>query len=200
MTDGHRHQGLDPDQAWQELLTGNRHFASGARRNPRQSAARRAEVVAGQRPFAAVVGCSDSRVPPEVVFDCGLGDLFVVRTAGQVLDDAGLGSLEYAVDHLGTRLVVVLGHGSCGALTAAVQGGEPEGHVARLMERLRPVVEAVAGRPGDVLDNAVDENVRREVARLRRLEPVLARLVESGQVRVVGARYDLRSGVVAAVE
>lgn len=190
----------DAKRVWQELLTGNRLFAAGARRHPRQSATRRAELTTGQHPSAVVIGCSDSRVPPELVFGCGLGDLFVIRTAGQVLDDAGLGSLEYAVEHLGVRLVVVLGHSNCGAVAAVVEAAPAAGHLSRLLERLGPVVAAVAGRPGAVLDNAVDENVRSEVARLQRLEPVLRGLVDSGKVLVVGARYDLRSGIVTQVK
>jgi carbonic anhydrase len=193
-------QAPDADRAWQELLSGNRRFAAGACRHPRQSVARRAEIVAGQHPFAVVVGCADSRVPPEILFDCGLGDLFVLRDAGNVLDEVGEASLEYAVEHLAVRLVVVLGHSGCGALTAVIEGAPVEGHLVRLVEHLQPAVARASARPGDVLDNAVVENIRSEVARLRRLEPVLAGLVASGQVRVVGARYDLSSGLVTAVE
>ena len=189
----------DADQSWQELLTGNRRFAAGAPRHPRQSVARRAEIVAGQHPFAVVVGCADSRVPPEILFDCGLGDLFVLRDAGNVLDEVGEASLEYAVEHLAVRLVVVLGHSGCGALTAVIEGAPVEGHLVRLVEHLRPAVERAAAKPGDLLDNAVVENLHSEVARLRRLEPVLAGRVASGQVRIIGARYDLGSGLVTQI-
>lgn len=190
----------DGDRFWQQLLAGNRLFAAGARRHPRQTVARRCELAAGQHPFAIVIGCSDSRVPPELVFGCGLGDLFVIRSAGQVLDVAGDGSIEYAVEHLGVGLVVVLGHTHCGALTAAVNGAKASGRVAPLLAKLQPPVAAALKRPGDALENAIDENVRQEVARLRRLEPLLAGLVASGKLRVVGARYDLRTGLVAPVE
>lgn len=191
---------FDPTQILADLLEGNRRYASGAALHPRQSAERRAEVLPAQHPFAVIIGCSDSRVPPEVIFDCGLGDLFVIRTAGHALDDAGYGSIQYVVEHSSARLIVVLGHSDCGAVNAVIHSVQAPGHLGTLIARLRPAVEAAAGRPGDLLPNAVAENISRTVAHLRTLGPVLADLVASGKVSVVGAHYDLKSGLVTLVE
>ena len=150
----------------------------------------------GQHPFAAVLGCSDSRVPPEVVFDEGLGDLFTVRVAGNVATDDVVASLEYAVAHLGPKLIVVLGHERCGAVDATMKGGAPEGHLAALVDRIKPATDAVKGKPGDTLDLAVRQNVANVVKQLRATQPILAKDVASGAVKIVGARYDLDSGLV----
>lgn len=154
------------DEAMQRLKDGNQRFAADKATHERQHADRRAEVAKGQKPFAIVVCCSDSRVSPEIVFDQGLGDLFVVRTAGNVVDDVGLGSIEYAVEHLGTRLVVVVGHTECGAVSAAVSGGEVHGHLRAVVEAIKPAVEKVKGQAGDPVDNAVRANVRETVKHL----------------------------------
>jgi carbonic anhydrase len=190
----------DAVEAWRTLLAGNRRYASGVGHHPHQSPYRRAEVLPAQLPFAVIIGCSDSRVPPEIIFDCGLGDLFVVRTAGHALDDAGYASVQYVVEHLGVQLIVVLGHSGCGAVKAVIDRVESPGHLGILIARLRSAVEAVAGRPGDLLGNAVDENVSQTVAHLKTLEPVLADLVATGKVSVVGAHYDLETGLVTLVE
>ena len=121
--------GITGEQALQKLMEGNARYASGNTSHPDQSMERRYELVAGQHPFAVIVGCSDSRIAPELIFDQGLGDIFVIRAAGQVLDDVAIGSIEYAVEHLGVPLVVVLGHDSCGAVTATLEGGEVAGHL-----------------------------------------------------------------------
>jgi carbonic anhydrase len=186
--------------AWEALLTGNRRYASGAGHHPRQSAYRRAEILPAQHPFAVIIGCSDSRVPPEVIFDCGLGDLFVVRTAGHALDDAGYASVQYVVEHLGVQLIVVLGHSGCGAVKAVIDRVEAPGHLGILIARLQSAVDAAAGRTGDLLHNAVTENVGQTVAHLRTLGPVLADLVGSGKVSIVGAHYDLETGLVTVIE
>ena len=191
---------LSPDQALQELLAGNRRFASGAGIHPRQSPYRRAEVAPAQYPFALIIGCSDSRVPPEIIFDCGLGDLFVVRTAGHALDDAGYASVQYVVEHLGVQLIVVLGHSGCGAVKAVIDRVEAPGHLGILIARLQPAVDAASVRTGDSVHNAVIENIRRTVAHLKALEPVMADLVAAGKVSVVGAFYDLETGLVRPVE
>jgi carbonic anhydrase len=190
----------DAAEVWQTLLASNRRYASGAGHHPRQSPYRRAEVLPAQDPFAVIIGCSDSRVPPEIIFDCGLGDLFVVRTAGHALDDAGYASVQYVVEHLGVQLIVVLGHSGCGAVKAVIDRVEAPGHLGTLIARLRSAVEAAAGQPGDLLDNAVAENVGQTVAHLKTLEPVLADLVAAGKLSVIGAHYDLESGLVSLVE
>ena len=150
---------MDAALVWQALLAGNRRYASGAGHHPHQSAYRRTEVLPAQHPFAVIIGCSDSRVPPEIIFDCGLGDLFVVRTAGHALDDAGYASVQYVVEHLGVQLIVVLGHSGCGAVSAVIDGVEAPGHLGILIARLQSAVEAAAGQTGDLLHNAVIENV-----------------------------------------
>jgi carbonic anhydrase len=191
---------MNAAQAWEALLTGNRRYASGAGHHPRQSAYRRAEVLPAQHPFAVIIGCSDSRVPPELIFDCGLGDLFVVRTAGHAVDDAGYASVQYVVEHLGVQLIVVLGHSGCGAVKAVIDRVEAPGHLGILIARLQSAVDAAAGRTGDLLQNAVTENIGQTVAHLRTLPPVLAGLVAAGKVSIVGAHYDLETGLVTLVE
>ncbi len=180
-----------------ELVNGNRRYASGKPEHERQTKERRSELANAQHPFAVVVGCSDSRVPPEVVFDQGLGDLFVVRVAGNVVDQAALGSIEYAVEHLGASLIVVLGHERCGAIKAALDGVGLDGHIGALAAELSPAIKTARSMKGDdLLDNAVRANVLRVVDELETSEPILAELVHDGKLEVVGARYDLDTGEV----
>jgi carbonic anhydrase len=193
-------KGVAPQEALKRLREGNERYVAARLAHPNQTAECRTRVAGGQSPFAVVLGCADSRVPPEVLFDQGLGDLFVVRVAGNVLDDAGLGSLEYAADHLGVHLLVVLGHERCGAVDAALKGGEAEGHVKYLVRALKPAVAAAKGKQGDALDNVVRANVALAVKQLRASKPVLAELVEHGRLKVVGARYDLDTGSVEVIE
>jgi len=188
------------DEALTRLKAGNERFVTGKLIHPNEGADRRTEVAKGQSPFAIIVGCSDSRVGPEVVFDQGLGDLFVIRTAGNVVDDVALGSIEYAADHLGAPLILVLGHTRCGAVSAAVAGGHAPGHVASVVEKIKPAVDETKGKPGDALENAVRANVRHVVNQLRNSAPILSGLVKSGKLRVVGACYDLDTGRVASLE
>jgi carbonic anhydrase len=186
--------GIDPDTALARLKAGNARFVSGELSHPNQSPARRTKLAEGQRPFAIILGCSDSRTAPEVVFDQGLGDLFVVRTAGNVVDDIALGSIEYAAEHLGASLIVVLGHENCGAVKATLDGGKLSGHLPAIAKAIRPAVKASANHQGDALDNAVLENARLEAQRVARSKPILRKLVDEGKVRVVAARYDLDTG------
>lgn len=180
-----------------ELVEGNRRFVTGHLEHARQDKERRDELAKSQHPFAVIVGCSDSRVPPEVVFDQGLGDLFVVRVAGNVVDDASLGSIEYAVEHLGASLVIVLGHERCGAVQAALDGKALPGHIGAIGAALSPAIaEAKAQRGGDPLDTAVRANVRRIVRQLTGAEPLLAHAAHEGELEIVGARYDLDTGEV----
>lgn len=183
-----------PDAALARLKAGNTRFVSGNLAHPHQSPGRRSELKDGQHPFAIILGCSDSRTAPEVVFDQGLGDLFVVRSAGNVVDDVALGSIEYAAEHLGASLIVVLGHENCGAVKATLDGGKLPGHLPAIAKAIRPAVKASANRPGDALDNAVLENARLEANRVAHSKPILRKLVEEGKVRVVPARYDLHTG------
>jgi carbonic anhydrase len=191
---------IGAEQALQRLKDGNQRFATDKATHERQQSEHRAEIAKGQKPFAIIVCCSDSRVSPEITFDQGLGDLFVVRTAGNVVDDVGLGSIEYAVEHLGPRLIVVVGHSECGAVSAALSGGEVHGHLHAVVAAIKPAVEKAKGEPGNPLENAVRANVRETVKRLEGAGPVLADRVKAGKLKVVGGCYDLKSGLVKPVE
>ena len=188
--------GLNAEQALQNLRDGNKRYVAGVPLHPHQSAQRRAEIAKSQHPFAMILSCTDSRVPPEVLFDQGLGDLFVVRTAGNIVDDVVLGSLGYGAEHLGVSLIVVLGHERCGAVDAAVQGGEAAGHIGKLIECIRPAVERSKARAGDPVHNAVRANVELVVSQLSTSDPVLSEMVQHGKLLVVAARYDLDTGAV----
>jgi len=191
---------VPPVAAWKKLAVGNARFATGHTQHPNQTRDRREEVAKGQHPIAVIVACSDSRVSPELVFDQGLGDLFIVRVAGNIVDDNALGSIEYAVEHLGARLIVVVGHEKCGAVAAAVASDHADGHVDSIVKAIQPAVVKAKAEQGDVVDNAVKENVRQVVAEIRTSEPVLEKLVKSGKIGVIGARYDLDSGRVQLVK
>jgi carbonic anhydrase len=183
-------------RALQALIDGNGRFAAGASVYPRHDPARRSEVAAGQHPCAAIVTCSDSRVAPEIVFDQGLGDVFVVRTAGSLLDQLGTESLEYAAAHLGVPLIVVMGHSGCGAIEAAVQGSGMHGRPSVIASALAPALEAAKGRAGNPLSAAARENSRMIAEILESREGVLKTLVDGGELSIVGAFYDLERGTV----
>jgi carbonic anhydrase len=187
---------VGPDEALKRLLQGNARFVSGhlTHAGPEQIAEARGAVAKSQNPIAVIVGCSDSRVGPELVFDQGLGDLFVVRTAGEVVDSAALGSIEYAVEHLGSPLIVVLGHERCGAVAAAVAGAKEPGHIAAVLKAIEPAVKQTKGKPGDPVENAVRAQALDVAKQLQDAKPILAERVQSGKLKVVAARYDLDSG------
>jgi carbonic anhydrase len=185
---------LSADDALKKLIAGNERYVRAKMNHPDESLARRKELATGQHPFAVILGCADSRVSPELLFDEGLGDLFVIRVAGNIADDAVLGSIEYAVEHLGTKLIVVLGHEKCGAVTAAVEGGKPPGHLAALTAAIAPVVDAAAKQPGDKIHNCVIANARRVARQIRESEPVLKEYVNGKGVKVVAADYELDTG------
>ena len=187
---------LTADSMLAELKAGNEHHVRHQYQHPHETATRQRELTNGQHPHAQILGCSDSRVPPEIIFDQGLGDLFVVRVAGNVATDTELGSLEYGAEHLHIPLIVVLGHESCGAVTAAVQGGEVEGHITALVSLLKPAVEKSQGLPGDPVANAVRANVKLVVAQLRASGPILSKLVTEGKLKIVGGVYSLETGKV----
>ena len=184
------------NQALQALIDGNKRFAAMKPAHPNQDKGRRDEVKGGQKPFAVIVGCSDSRIPPEILFDQGIGDLFVIRLAGNIVDDTALGSIEYAADHLGTRLIVVLGHSKCGAVTATAQGGEAHGHIGRIVQLIIPALERAKGKPGDLVDNAIRENALLVTAAIASSKPILSKMVEKGKIAVVPLYYDIDTGVV----
>lgn len=187
-------------QVLRRLIASNRRYAAGRARNPNQTPEVRQQLAEGQQPMAVVITCADSRVSPEILFDRGLGELFVIRVAGNIASDAVIGSVEYAVEYLGVQLIVVLGHSSCGAVTAAVQGGEAPGHLIRLVEAIQPAVDRVEGREGDRVENAIRENVVMVVEQLRASEPFLDKRVTGGELEVVGAYYNLETGLVELQE
>lgn len=183
--------------ALRRLLAGNRRYVDG-RAGGRILAVRPAEVAGAQHPYAMVLGCVDSRVPPELVFDCGVGELLVVRTAGHVLDRAVLGSLELGVAELDVPLIVVLGHQRCGAVTAAVAAAEtgsegPDGELSYLLRCIRPAVRAGRAQPGDPVDNTVRAHAGQVAERLGS-NAVIGERLRRGSLTVVAARYDLDSG------
>lgn len=183
-------------QSLKKLLDGNKRYVMCKQLNPRQDAKRRKEVSKGQKPFAVIVGCSDSRIPPELIFDQGLGDLFVVRLAGNIVDNLALGSIEYAVEHLGTKLVMVLGHSKCGAVTSAVKSPEAPGHVGCIVKAIQPAIKKASKFQGDLVDNAIRVNVALVVNKIKSSKPVMAGMIEKGDVEVIGAYYNIETGAV----
>ena len=187
-------------EALERILAGNQRWAAGESVYPNQTPDRRRELAAGQPPFAAILGCADSRVPPEIIFDQGLGDLFIVRVAGNVLDNISLGSLEFAVQHFDIPLIIVLGHSGCGAVLAAMDDHEIQGQIATLVKAVHPALELAKEQPGGTLDRAVRSNVALVVRQLRAAAPILAPLVEAENLKIRGAYYDQASGLVELLE
>jgi carbonic anhydrase len=187
------------NEALQLLRDGNKRFTSGNLAVKDTGANRREELVSkGQKPFAIIVTCSDSRVPPELIFDQALGDLFVIRTAGNVVDQIGVGSVEYAVEHLEVPLLVVMGHEKCGAVQAAVDGGEAPGGIAAIVSKIMPSVQKAraAGASGkDLYENSCVENIRATINDLKESH-IVKHFLKDGKLTVVGAKYYLGSGEV----
>ncbi len=194
---------LSPNEALKELLAGNERFVKGQTQNPRRSPAEFSALAAAQYPEAVIVSCADSRVAPELLFDVGVGDIFVVRVAGNVIGGAGVtvkGSIEYAVAELNVPLIVVLGHSGCGAVKSAMKHIDAKdslpGAINGLVELVKPAVQKSKGMPGDPLENAIAANVQLGVDKLNRLDPIVAPRVKEGKLKVVGGVYDLKSGAV----
>jgi carbonic anhydrase len=192
-----------PAAALERLLAGNRQFVAGRAKHPRQTPQTVRDLAAAQDPFAIVLGCADSRVSPELVFDQGLGDLFDNRVAGNIVDDLLLGSIEYAVEHFAPPVLIVLGHERCGAVTAAIQtiesGGTAPGHIGAIVEALRPIMEPVLHSTGDRIENGVVANIRAQSAALVSRSEIVREQVEAGALVVVGGRYDLDTGRVTRI-
>lgn len=193
-----------PDEALKLLVEGNGRFVEGKGSHSCRTPSDFATLAAAQFPFAVIVACADSRVAPEIMFDRGMGDLFVVRVAGNVVAGASpvvKGSIEYAVAELGAPLIVVLGHSNCGAVKAAIQHVDKRdslpGAIDGLVELIKPAVQQARGEAGDKLDAAIRANVQRGVARLNTLQPIVAKGVKGGKVKVAGGVYDLATGKVA---
>jgi carbonic anhydrase len=193
----------EPGAVLARLLEGNKRFVAGKSTRAGRTPQDFATDAEGQAPLAVIVGCADSRVSPELVFDQDVGDLFVVRVAGNIADGAGptvKGSIEYAVAELGVRLIIVLGHSKCGAVKAAIAHIDADdalpGSIGDLVNLIKPAVTAVKGRAGDKLNNVIRANVERSVNRLKTLDPILSKLAASGELKVVGGTYELGTGVV----
>lgn len=189
----------DASDPLHRLSVGNERYVAGEVIHPRQNAERRAETVNGQQPFAIILTCADSRVAPEIFFDQGIGDLFVIRNAGNLVDDHVLGTIEYGVEHLHATLVVVVGHSKCGAVAATVAGGVPPGHIGSILDSIAPAVVETANA-ADRVDAAVRANARRMAEQIASAKPILAHAVKEGHVKVVAARYDLATGKVEFFE
>jgi len=182
------------------LKEGNDRYVAGKAQHPNLDSERRSSTASGQEPFASVLACSDSRGPVELIFDRGVGDLFVVRVAGNIAGDSELASLEYGVEHLNTPVLVVLGHSKCGAVTAVAKGAELRGHLHTIAEKIQPAAEkarAESTDPNDLVPRAIQANVWNTMERVLRESSVIREKVESGSAHVIGAVYDLESGRVS---
>lgn len=193
---------MGPDAAIARLIEGNKRYQKGVAKR-HDFIAEREVLVAGQNPYAAILSCADSRIAPEYAFDSGRGDLFVVRVAGNFANADGIASFEYAVDVLKTPLLMVLGHESCGAVKATISSIQDKttlpGHLPSMVAALTPAVKAVAGRPGNQLENATRENVRLTVETLRSATPLLSAAVKDKRLKVVGGIYRLTDGAVELI-
>ncbi|MBW4572398.1 MAG: carbonic anhydrase [Tolypothrix carrinoi HA7290-LM1] len=187
-------QPVSPDAAIKRLVEGNQRFVDGKRLNPNQSRLRLQETSVAQYPFAAILGCADSRVPAEIVFDQGLGDLFVVRVAGNVAAQEAIGSLEFATAVLGAQTIMVLGHARCGAVSAAIKGDPLPGRIGIFVEEIKPAVERVRNKTGNIEENAIIANVQYQVGRLAESSTILGKLIKEGKLKIVGGHYDLAKG------
>lgn len=191
---------ITAEEAFKKLKNGNERFVTMKLRHPGQTLERRIEGIVGQHPFAVILTCSDSRVAPEIIFDRGLGDLFEIRNAGNVLDDHVIGSIEYAVAHLGTPVVVIMGHQDCGAVKAAIQHIKESTHIRSLVNAITPAVKMASKQQGDLHDNASRNNVLLSVEKVKKSHPIIAKYVEEGKVQIVGAYYHIDTGVVEYIK
>ncbi|WP_310483955.1 carbonic anhydrase [Chamaesiphon sp. VAR_48_metabat_403] len=191
-------QNLTPDSAIEELLQGNKRFTSQKTKQPNRGSFRLREVAKGQKPFAAILGCADSRVPAEIVFDQGLGDLFVVRVAGNVATPEEIGSLEFGTLVLGSKAILVLGHSACGAVKATIDNKPVPGQIGSILKQIEPAVVASKNQAGDALKNATIANIKGQIAILKS-STVIANLVKSGKLKISGGFYDLDTGIVTKV-
>ena len=197
------HKIRTPAKVWQQMMRGNERFVRGEPQHPRQDVERREELATGQAPSAALFGCSDSRLSAEIIFDKGIGDLFVVRNAGQIISESVLGSLEYAVSVLHVPLIVVLGHDECGAVLAAIDSTKPDAavlppHIANLVAKIVPAVRRVAER-GEIDSSEVGkEHLRDTIAELIESSELISDAIAAGTLAIVGANYRLLEGTAIA--
>ncbi|MEG3920979.1 carbonic anhydrase [Microcoleus sp. POL10_C6] len=186
---------LTPDGALQKLMDGNKRFVERKRQSPNQDLPRLVEVAKSQKPFAAILGCADSRFPSEIIFDQGLGDLFVCRVAGNVATPEEIGSLEFGTLVLGAKVLVVIGHKRCGAVDATIKGAQVPGQIGSLLDAIKPAVESSKSQAGDKLENASKANVVLQANKLK-ASPVISQLIAENKLKVVGGYYDLDTGAV----
>ena len=182
-----------PDQALQELLDGNKRFVENKRQNPHQTMTRIQEVAKGQKPFASILSCSDSRVPSEIIFDQGFGDLFVVRNAGNIATPEEIGSLEFGTAVLGTKVLMVIGHKYCGAVQATIAGNAVPGQISSILDAIKPAI-----KPNQTFEEGVVSNVKYQMSRLQ-ASPVISQLIKDNKLKIVGALYDLDTGKLKVV-
>lgn len=176
------------------MIEGNKRFYTGHLSHIDQSQQRVHAVAKDQHPYAVVITCSDSRVVPEILFDYGLGDIFNIRVAGNVLDESVLGSVEYSVAHLNVPVVLILGHKRCGAVTATVHHDNPHNHINYIIRQIAPAVKSAENEPGDIIDNAVRNNVANMITKLKEQSDIVISAIEKGKLSVIGGYYDLDSG------
>lgn len=180
----------------QKLIDGNKRYVASKPLHPNQNTERRNEIAKMQNPLAIILSCSDSRVPPEIIFDQGLGDLFVIRNAGNVLNDEVIGSIEYAVEHLNVPLIVVMAHKRCGAVTAATKDILTNTHIDSIIKAIKPAVDEAKNMQGDIVENATKLNLKIIIDKLKTSKPVLEEFLKEGKLSIIGAFYDLDSGCV----
>jgi carbonic anhydrase len=188
--------GLIWESALKKLIEGNKRYISGKAIHPHQTAKHRTQVAESPHPFAIILSCSDSRVPPEIIFDRGIGDLFVIRVAGNILNTEITGSIEYAVQYFGVNLIVVMGHKRCGAVLAALQGGKLSTNISSLVDALLPAVEKARAKEVNLVDNTVRENIIMVVDKLKLPSSFLGMLAQDGKLQIRGACYDVDNGMV----
>jgi carbonic anhydrase len=187
---------LTPDQALRQLVEGNGRFVNHTTQNPHQDPARLTELTEKQKPFATILGCSDSRVPLEIIFDQGLGDVFVIRVAGNIVTPVEMASIEYGTSVLGTKVLMVLGHANCGAVNATLKGSNLLGQMSSLVEAIQPAIARSQHQLGNALENAAKANVFLQMERLL-ASSLVVRLIHEGQLKLVGGYYNLESGQVS---
>lgn len=207
---------ISADEALQKLMDGNKRYVNNQMTTCQQTdAAARAALAKSQKPYAIILSCSDSRVPPEIIFDKGLGEIFIIRVAGNIPDPIVLGSIEYAAEHIGTPLVMVLGHERCGAVTATVNAkGKPEGNIGAIVKAITPAVKAAAKdcdackgvkncketKNAELVECATNMNMKMVAASLTKQSKLLKHLVEAGKLKIVTAKYDLDDGIVSIIK
>lgn len=192
------------NEALQKLMDGNKRFVDGTLAQKDLGKAKREELAKGQTPFAIVLTCSDSRVPPELLFDQGLGDVFVVRVAGNVVDPIALGSIEYGAEHLGSPLLVILGHSKCGAVKATLEAkGKPEGNIGAIIKKIMPAADVAKKKGGtqdEILETAIKQNVKNVYADIMKNSKIVSHLVGEGKLTIATAEYDITTGKVEMIE